>query len=482
MYKMLVVDDEESITQVLKTLFKGDYDVSVASSGTDGLALIKDHKFDVVISDIVMRDISGVQLLRECKKLSPETVFILMTAYASAETAIEALGLQAYAYVTKPFDDIDLLKDTVRDGLEQNQNSDLFRSKSCKGTCGLHRLLDDRKLKELMQSLDLGRPENILVGESPKIVEICKLIFRIAPVDSTVLITGEGGTGKELIARAIHDGSRRRDRPFVPINCGSQVETLLESELFGYKKGAFTGANSDKKGLFEEADTGTLFLDEIGEMSPTMQVKLLRALQEKRIRRVGGNEEISIDVRIIAATNQDLREAVIDRRFREDFYYRLAVIKLELPPLRERPGDLPLLAAYFLHLFSKKANKAVSCISEEAMRHIQNYAWPGNVRELRNAIEHAVALESTKQIKAERLPDEARFPMTRVTAHNGFIDLPRDGFDLEKLVEEIEKKYIARAMDLSRGNQSEAAKILGIPVRSLRYKLDKIKRNVLVPS
>lgn len=482
MYKMLVVDDEESITLVLETLFRDDYEVSVASSGTEALELIKRCSFDVIISDIMMPDISGLQLLKDSKRLRPDTVFIVMTAYGAADTALEALGLGAYAYIIKPFDEIQHLKDIVREGLERIPRSYPPSSIDCNGACGLHRHLDARTLKSLQQSWETGVSDNILVGKSPKIVEICTMLFFIAPVDSTVLITGEGGTGKELIARAVHNGSRRKDRPFVPINCGSQVETLLESELFGYKKGAFTGANSDKKGLFEEANTGTLFLDEIGEMAASMQVKLLRALQEKRIRRVGSNEEIPIDVRIIAATNQDLREAVQDKRFREDFYYRLAVIKLELPPLRERRVDLPLLAAYFLHTFSKKAGKVLRCVSEEAMHCIMKYSWPGNVRELRNAIEHAVALESTKQIRVERLPDEVRFPMARPAAPSGSLDLPKEGFNLDKHTEETEKIYIAKAMDLSKGNQSEAAKILGIPVRSLRYKLDKYKKNGHDPS
>lgn len=446
MNKVLVIDDEKSVTEMLEIALKREkYEIVSTNNGVEALKRLKENIFDVIICDIQMPDLNGVQILKESKKLSPETVFILITAYASAETAIEALQYGAYDYITKPFN-IEELKHILRRALER---------------------------RNLKQEVDLLKKEvlknNVLIGKSPKMVEVCQLIFTIAPTDSTVLIMGESGTGKELIARAIHDGSLRKDKPFVSVNCGAFPETLLESELFGYMKGAFTGADSNKKGLFEVSDHGTIFLDEIGEMSPTMQVKLLRVLQEKQLRRVGGTEEIPIDVRIIAATNQDLKEMVREKKFREDLYYRLAVITINLPPLRERLEDLPLLTNYFLQKYSKKLNKSTYMLSEQALSYLKLYSWPGNVRELENVIERAVTLEPTNEIQSERLPDYVRGGNNTLMEEEPV--LPYEGIDLERFIEDKERNLILQALQRTHWNQVEAAKLLRIPYRSLRHKI-----------
>ncbi len=445
MYKILIADDEESMTEWLEIAFKRErYGVLTANSGRAALDILNRTIVDLVVCDIMMPDMTGVEVLKECKRLSPETIFILITAYASSETAIEALQHGAYDYITKPFN-LDELKNIIKHALEK---------KSLKQELALLK-------REIIK-------ENTLIGRSPRMVEIYKLIGTIAATDSTVLIEGESGTGKELVARAIHQASPRRDKPFVSINCSAFPETLLESELFGYVKGAFTGADSNKKGLFEVADRGTLFLDEIGEMTPQIQVKLLRVLQEKKFRRLGSTEEIPIDVRIVAATNRDLKQALESGGFREDLYYRLAVIPIRVPPLRERREDLPLLVNHFLQKYSQKLGKGITRVSDEAFRYIETYDWPGNVRELENVIERAVTLEITSEVQPERLPEQVRGIREQRADER---TLPANGIDLESYLREQERRFLLQALQRSSWNQVEAAKLLRLSYRSLRHKL-----------
>ncbi len=385
MNRILVVDDETSMCQLLEiALGKEGYRVTVAESGRRAIGKLDRGAFDLVISDIKMPDMTGVDVLRHVKKTNPETPIIMITAYASTETAVEALRLGAYDYITKPFK-VDELKTTVRNALEKGQ---------------LREEVDHLK-RELCEQHGLDS----MLGESPIMLKLFEHIKVVARTQSTVLITGDSGTGKELVARSIHVNSLRRDGSFVSINCGAVPETLLESELFGHVRGSFTGAMTNHKGLFEVAHKGTIFLDEIAEMSRSMQVKLLRVLQEKMIRRIGATEEIAIDVRIIAATNKDLDEMVKEKTFREDLFFRLNVIPIPLPLLRERREDIPLLVEHFLGKANARTGKTVTAISDGALELLKAHEWPGNVRELENVIERAVALESSKEIHSGSLPE-----------------------------------------------------------------------------
>ncbi|MBI4483493.1 MAG: sigma-54-dependent Fis family transcriptional regulator [Acidobacteria bacterium] len=453
MNKILVVDDEKSMRELLHiVLTKEKYHVDLASNGQDAQNLLRNSVFDLVISDIRMNELSGVDVLRFCKEVSPETLVILVTAYASAETAIDALKYGAYDYLTKPFN-VDELKNIVRNALEKK----LLR----------------QEVEHLKKELQF---HNKLIGKSSKMIELCKMIGTVAATDSTILLTGESGTGKELVARAIHEASDRKKEPFISINCGAFPETLLESELFGYMKGAFTGANSNKKGLFEVADTGTIFLDEVGETSLTMQVKLLRVLQERKIRRVGGAEEIPVDVRVIVATNKDLEKLIAEKTFREDLYYRIAVIPIHVPPLRERQQDIVLLANYFLEKYAQKTGKNLKGISEEAFRTLERYSWPGNVRELENVVERAVALEQTNEIQPERLPDWMRGIARKESLE--MIMLSNNGINLDSYLQEMEKNLILQALAKTKWNRKKAADMLKVTYRSLRHRmfLHNIKR------
>jgi two-component system response regulator PilR (NtrC family) len=370
----------------------------------------------------------------------------MITAFASTETAVEALRMGAYDYLSKPFD-VDELKIVVRNALERRQ------------------LKQENVL--LKRALRTTHRFSNIVGRSDAMLSVFKLIETVAPTNSTILVTGESGTGKELVARAIHYNSMRRDRPFVALNCGALPETLLESELFGHMKGAFTGAASNKKGLIEVAEKGTIFLDEIGEMSPMMQVKLLRVLQERKFRRLGGTDELEATMRVIAATNQDLSKMVADGRFREDLFYRINVIPLHLPPLRDRSEDIPLLAEYFLTKYREQMDKPISGISQEALDHLEAYEWPGNIRELENVIERAVALEKTQAILLESLPEHIVRRVPKGPAAAG--SLPESGFDLEEHVKGLEREYIAQALNRAGGVQVKAAELLGMSFRSFRY-------------
>ena len=456
MSSILVVDDESSMRQLLEiALSKEGYRVTAAHSGENAITRLKKDSYDLVISDIRMPDMTGVEVLRYVKELNSEIPVIMITAYASTETAVEALRLGAYDYVTKPFK-IEELKNTVSNALER------------------------RHLKEEVLHLKREFREkhgvDTMIGESPKMAELYEQIQAIARTQSTVLVTGESGTGKELVARAIHVHSLRSSEPFVSINCGAVPETLLESELFGHIKGSFTGAHANHKGLFEVAHTGTIFLDEIAEMSPSMQVKLLRVLQEKKIRRIGAPGEIDVDVRIIAATNKNLELMVGEKTFREDLFYRLAVIPIHLPRLSERREDIPLLAEHFLGRANKRIGKAIRGISDEALDLLAVHDWPGNVRELENVIERAVALETTPMIRAERLP-ETLTKRKDLMATLGVTDIPRefpdDGIHFHDQVENVEKQLLKAALEQGGGVQTKAAKLLNMSLRSFRYLIQK---------
>src|SRR5215218_10401943 len=378
--RILVVDDEDSMREMLRIVLRRDgYDVRVAPDGRAALDILKREPFDLLLSDIRMPDLSGVEVLRAAKDVNRDIVAFMMTAYASTSTAVEAMRLGAVDYFTKPFN-MDELRLKVRQHLEA------------------HRLKQENLL--LKRALNSRYEFSSIIGNSPAMLAVFRLVETIAKTNSTVLITGESGTGKDMVARAVHVNSLRSDHPFVALNCGAIPETLLESELFGHMRGAFTGADANKKGLMEVAERGTIFLDEIGETNASMQVKLLRVLQDRRFRRLGGTEEVQADIRVIAATNQDLPRLVAEGRFREDLYYRLNVIPIQLPPLRDRREDIPLLAEHFLAKHAAQTGKDVRSVSQEALTLLTAYAWPGNVRELENVLERSIALEQTPVILA----------------------------------------------------------------------------------
>ena len=449
---ILVVDDERSMREFLSIMLKKEgHDVVVADSGRAAVKILERRPVDLLISDIKMPDMSGVDVLRKAKEIRQDIVGIMITAFKSTESAVEALRLGAHDYLEKPFDNAQLKK-KVRDALTQ------------------------RRLREYD-----------ILGDSPQIQEVRARITRVAPTNSTILITGESGTGKELVARAIHGQSKRSARPFVPLNCGALPETLLESELFGHEKGAFTSADSSKKGLVEAAERGTLFLDEIGEMSLMMQVKLLRFLQERLFRRVGGTAEQDADVRVIAATNQDLAKMVETGDFRRDLFYRVNVIKVEVPPLRERKEDILPLAQHFIDKFNGQMGKTLKGLASGAKRTLDSYTWRGNVRELENVIERAVALEDSDMVQAESLDlgdipgldrRSAQFavgdPLAAVgRASEGSERLPESGFVLDQHVQSIEREYLAQALQQAGGVKVRAAGLLGMSFRSFRYYLKK---------
>lgn len=462
MPNILVVDDEPNIIEVLEiALLEEGMEVFTSFSGRDALDILRKKEVDLVISDIKMPDFSGVELLQEAKQLAPDTIFIMITAFASTETAIKALQHGAYDYITKPFK-MDDLRKIVHRALEKKKSQKQLSAASVDD-------LEAQQGQKLFQALQGSH----VVGKSPRMIEVYRTIGTVAMSDSTVLITGESGTGKELVARAIHEASRRKDKPFVSINCSAFPETLLESELFGYMKGAFTGAVGNKKGLFEAAGDGSIFLDEIGDMTQAMQVKLLRVLQERLFRPLGGTNEIPIDVRVIAATNQDLPASIKQGSFREDLYYRIAVINIHLPALRERSEDIGLLAYSFLRQYSGKAGKVIAGISPEALRCLESYSWPGNVRQLENTIERAVALETSNEIQLERLPDAVRNRSSSI--EGDLFTLPDGPFDLEGFLTQVEFSLVSQALRQSDGNQTLAAERLKLTKGSLRHKLHSLQ-------
>ena len=455
MSKILIVEDEQSMRDVLAlTLRKEGYSVATADNGASAVEMIsKSESFDVMISDISMPKMNGLDLLRSTRERSPSTAVILMTAFGSKETAIEALNQGAAYYVEKPFD-LDEMKVVVRKTIEQKELE--YENANLK--------VQNRDLRaELKDKYHFDG----LVGRSGKMRSIFQLIERVATTGSTIMISGESGTGKELIARAIHYNSGRGDKPFVSINCGALPNELLESELFGHVKGSFTGATANKKGLFEVANGGTVFLDEIGETSTAMQIKLLRVLQEKRIRPVGGTEEAPVDARVITATNQDLESMVEEKLFREDLFYRINVIPIRMPALREKSEDIQPLAESFLDKYRELVGKPIRGIEKEAMERLEGYHWPGNVRQLENVIERAVALEAGDTISLESLPPEIRAG----SSGGGTVEivLPEEGVDLDSHLEELRRVFMAEAMSRSGGVQTHAAELLGMTFRSFRY-------------
>ena len=455
--RILVVDDEPSMRDMLRIVLRRDgYDVLVAEDGRQAIGMLERERVDLLLSDIRMAEVSGVDVLRAAKQTNSDIIAFMMTAFASTETAVEAMRLGAVDYFTKPFS-MDELRLKVRQHVEAS------------------RLKQENVL--LKRVLNTSYSFSNIIGRSEPMLAVFKMIETIAKTSSTVLITGESGTGKDLVARAVHFNSLRRDQPFVALNCGAIPETLLESELFGHMRGAFTGADQTKKGLLEVAERGTIFLDEIGEMNASMQVKLLRVLQERRFRRLGGTEEVRADVRVIAATNQELPRLVADGRFREDLFYRINVIGVHLPSLRERPEDIPLLAEHFLAKFAANMEKPVRTISRDAHERLAAYRWPGNVRELENAIERAVAVEQTPTLLPESLPPYVRpngdvvandRPEELLPSQSEFPALPA-GFDLEARGEDFYRHYIALALERSGGVQTKAAELLGMSFRSFRY-------------
>ena len=452
MARILVVDDEPGIREFLQIMLEREgYVVSSAENGIDAISRFKKKKFDVVIADIKMPKVSGLEVLSSVKEISPETKVIMITAHASFESAVEAMNQGAYDYITKPFN-VDEIKVTVSNALQNNGGSGgVVGSKKEKGGVALF---------------------EGMTSSAPEMLKIFALIPKAASSKANVLITGESGTGKELVARAIHRNSPRNQGPFITINCGGVPEQLLESELFGYTKGSFTGAVTDKIGLFEAAHGGTIFLDEIGDLPLSLQVKLLRIVQEKSFKPVGGTQEVSVDVRIISATNINLEENVINGEFREDLFYRLNVIQIRIPPLRERKMDIPILAQHFLGKYSQESGKEIRTISSYALKVLLDYSFPGNVRELENIVERSVALETSNIILPESLT-LSRYKKEKHKSEVADTDIPPEGINLEEEVGKLEKHLLRKALKRTNGEMKKAAQLLNIPYRSIRYRLEK---------
>ncbi|HEU4507062.1 MAG TPA: sigma-54 dependent transcriptional regulator [Pyrinomonadaceae bacterium] len=434
---ILVVDDEKSQREILEMILAEEgYDVTTAASGEAALKFAKDRRFDLALTDLKMTGMDGIELLQHLLAYDSSIIVILLTAHGSIDSAKEALRRGAFDYLQKPYDKAALLE-TINRALDR-----------------------------------LDAIDSDIISASPKMESVKKMILKVARSNSTVLVRGESGTGKELIARAVHNQSPRSEEMFQAVNCAAINENLLESELFGHEKGSFTGAHAEKKGLFEIADRGTLFLDEIGELDVGIQAKLLRALQERKIRRVGGTHEISVDVRVIAATNRDLRAMVSDGRFRDDLYYRVNVLSIDVPPLRERREDIPVLIDYFLKKHTKNASRPVTGLTPETKKLMNEYSWPGNVRQLESAIERAILLSEGDLITLEDLPTEVRQEVG--PAAEGAFKLPAEGINFE----DVERNLITQAMEQTDYNITKAAKLLGLTFRTLQYRLEKfgIKR------
>lgn len=443
--KILVADDDAVARELLaEALKKEGYDVEAFSNGTDIIERGKQEKVDVVLTDIRMGTVDGLTVLREFKRFSPDTSIVLLTSFGSLEGAIEAIKQGAYDYLAKPF-----RKEEIKLVVQRSLDH-----------CRLVR--ENARFREELKSKDDWSP---LVGSSPAMLDVYKLVARVSESRSTVLLQGESGTGKELIARAIHSNGPRRDKPFIPVNCGALPDTLLESEMFGYEKGAFTGAVGMKTGLFEAASGGTLFLDEIGELGPALQVKLLRVMQDQEVRRVGGTASLKVDVRIIAATNRDLEQFVKAGKFRDDLYYRLNVVRITLPSLVERQEDIPMLVQHFLQKCSAGSSSVVRGLLPETMALLKRYRWPGNVRELENAIERAVSLSHGPLLTPEDLPEAIR--NSAVSEDDAKTPKGNQGEEVCLTLEEVEKRHLVRVLKETRGNKVKAAKILGIDRRTL---------------
>jgi two-component system response regulator PilR (NtrC family) len=449
--KILVVDDELSMREFLSILFEREgYSVAVAGSAEQALRLMDDSLFDLVLSDVSMPGLTGIELLARIKERSPETAVLLLTAFSTAEQAVEAMKLGAYDYLCKPFKN-DEITQLVKNALEKQglkrENSILKKSASERDSfCGI-------------------------IGKSPKMLELFNMIQKVAASNSSVLILGESGTGKELAAKSIHTCSPRKAKPFVAVNCGAIPENLIESELFGHKKGAFTGAVSDRPGLFEQAEGGTLFLDEIGELPLLLQTKLLRVLQEREFKRIGDAVTRKADVRIISASNRDLESQVKEGTFREDLYYRLNVVQLLMPPLRERIEDIPLLVELFCRKYQIDDQNRRTTVTPGALRILMNYSFPGNIRELENCIERSLIINS-EMITENSLPKQlVAGKAADCLGISG--DIPESGMQLEPLLEELEKKYLLKALERTGGAKKKAGELLGMSFRSFRYRLAK---------
>jgi two-component system response regulator PilR (NtrC family) len=453
---ILVVDDEEVMRDVLNSLLtEAGFKVTLAQDGAEGLAVARRQGFDAAIVDVMLPEMGGIDVLEELKKIDPDLVVLMITAYASVETALSAMKKGAFDYVAKPFKHEELLH-ILRNALNQRRLQD-----------------ENRSLRTALR--DQGRFTEI-VGKSPRMQQVFGLIAQAAPSRSTILVIGESGTGKELVAKAIHANSPRTERPFVVVNSGSLPHDLLESNLFGHVKGAFTGAVYSKKGLFELADKGSLFFDEIGNIPLETQAKLLRVMQEREFMRLGGVDVIKVDVRIVAATNIDLRRAVEEGRFREDLYYRLNVIAIPLPPLRQRKEDIPALVAHFVEKYAKENGKGVTGVTPEAMQSLMDYDWPGNVRELENVIERGVVLTTATQIGRDLIPDHVR---TAPSFHVPHMTVPPEGISLRDVIANFERRLIESTLDSTGGVQKEAARLLGLKPTTLN---EMIKRhNILLP-
>jgi two-component system response regulator PilR (NtrC family) len=448
--RVLVVDDEQSMRELLAIMLRQvGYDVTVADGGEAAIKALETDAFDLVITDLRMRKADGLAVLRAAKEHSPRTVVLVVTAFASTETAVEAMKLGAYDYVTKPFK-LEELKLTIANALERKR-------------------LQEENLA-LKRQLRIERGFENFIGRSRKMLDVFETIRKTADSGSTVMITGESGTGKELVAQAVHAESGRRRAPFISVNCGAVPEALMESELFGHIKGAFTGAVANTEGLFAAADGGTLFLDEITEIPHSVQVKLLRVIQEREIRRVGDTRDQKVDVRLIAASNRELTKAVSDGTLREDLFYRLNVIPIHLPPLRERREDIAPLVAHFVRKIAQEIGKDVKGVSPETLAILERYHWPGNIRELENVVERAIVLGNSDTLEPDALPSTLTAPKD---LQDVGIEIPAGGVDLEETLDRIERRYIQLALERTAGVQTRAAELLKVSFRQFRYKLQK---------
>jgi DNA-binding NtrC family response regulator len=453
--KILVVDDEPlTLELIVESLGAEGYTVDAASNGVDAIAKAKSTAYDAVITDLVMPGMDGMEVLQHFTDNYPDSIVVVLTGYGTIETAVQAVKRGAFDYLTKPakLDEITLILKRAQELKSLKAENVLLRS-------------------QLQERTTFQK----IIGQSAQVQTLYRTIHRVSKTDSTVLITGESGTGKELIANAIHYSSERRDKPFVPINCGAIPEELLESELFGHERGAFTGALKDRKGRFELAHQGTVFLDEIGEMSQKLQVKLLRFLQEKKFERVGGSRIIQVDVGIIAATNKDLEKAVTNGEFREDLFYRLNVIPIHVPPLREREGDIPLLIHHFLRRHCSEKEVPLKRIAKEALEGLENYKWPGNVRELENLIERLVILTEGDDIQLEDLPTRIRQALPKRTCPQVAFEITKEGIDLKKTLDDLEDRLILDALKRAGGVKNKAAQLLGLNRTTLIEKMKKKK-------
>jgi two-component system response regulator PilR (NtrC family) len=451
-HKILVVDDEKSMCEFLEIMLKKEgYDITSTTSGKKALELLDNNLYSMVFTDVRMPGVDGFEVLRKTKETSPDTVVIMITAYGSPEGAVTAIKEGAYDYITKPFR-VEEVKLTIKKSLER---SDLIRE-------------NIRLRQEVEERYKFWN----LIGKSPKMQRVYELVEKVSQTKANVLITGQSGTGKELVAKAIHYNSARKDRSFITLNCGAIPENLLESELFGHMKGSFTGAIANKRGLLEMAEGGTLFMDEIGELPLPLQVKLLRVIQEREFKRVGGTEDIKVDVRIISASNQDLQQKVAQGFFREDLFYRLNVIQIKLPPLRERKEDITLLTNHFIRKYSAETGKEVEGIAPEALELLLSYDFDGNVRELENIIERSITLETSPTITERHIRSYLNERMISKSMPPS-LEIPEEGMDLNKVVEDLEKAFILKALEHTGGVKKKAAELLGMNFRAMRYKLAK---------